>query len=153
VKIRTVSYSNRRKGFEVVTKISSYWFPYARLMSPVPPGESVVHCDVDEELGREGFCYRLSSGDEGAVHLDAVLEYNRDPGHVRTMMLHKLTVVARERIDLAGLSRREVIRRLSTSPAQLYRLLDPTNYRKSVDQMVALLTVLDCEVELVVSSR
>lgn len=153
MKISAVSHSNRRKGFEVVTRNANYWFPYSRLMSPVPPGEGVVHCDVDEELGREGFSYRLTSGEEGAVHLDAVLEYNRDPGHVRKMMLHKLTVVAQQRIEVAGLSRREVIRRLSTSPAQLYRLLDPTNYRKSVDQMVALLTVLDCDVELVVSSR
>ena len=46
-----------------------------------------------------------------------------------------------------------MIRRLGTSPAQLYRLLDQTNYAKSVDQMLALLSVLDCEVELVVKHR
>jgi hypothetical protein len=48
------------------------------------------------------------------------------------------------------LSRREIIRRLGTSPAQFYRLLDPTNYGKSIDALLSLLQVLDCEVELVV---
>jgi hypothetical protein len=35
----------------------------------------------------------------------------------------------------------------------LYRLLDQTNARKSVDSMLALLSVLDCEVELRVRPR
>ena len=51
------------------------------------------------------------------------------------------------------LSRREIIRRLGTSPAQLYRLLDQTNYRKSVDQMLSLLAALDCDVDLVVRAK
>lgn len=39
---------------------------------------------------------------------------------------------------------------LGTSAAQFYRLLDQTNYRKSVDQVLSLLHVLDCDVDLVV---
>ena len=39
------------------------------------------------------------------------------------------------------------LRRQGTSPTQLYRLLDQTNYRKSVDQMLQLLQVLDCDVQ------
>ena len=35
----------------------------------------------------------------------------------------------------------------------LYRLLDQTNYRKSVDQLLALLQVLDCEIDLVVRTK
>jgi hypothetical protein len=42
---------------------------------------------------------------------------------------------------------------LGTSPAQLYRLLDQTNYAKSIDQLLALLSILDCEVELVVKTE
>jgi hypothetical protein len=34
-----------------------------------------------------------------------------------------------------------------------YRLLDQTNYSKSVDQMVSLLNVLDCDVDLVVHAK
>jgi len=51
------------------------------------------------------------------------------------------------------LSKREIIRRLGTSAAQLYRLLDQTNYRKTVDQLVALLQVLNCEVDLIVRRK
>lgn len=36
---------------------------------------------------------------------------------------------------------------------QLYRLIDQTNYRKSVDQVLTLLQVLNCEVDLVVREK
>jgi hypothetical protein len=32
-------------------------------------------------------------------------------------------------------------------------LLDQTNYKKSIDQLLALLMVLDCEVDLVIHHR
>jgi len=50
-------------------------------------------------------------------------------------------------------SRRELIRRLGTSATQFYRLLDQTNYRKSVDQLLSLLQILDCEVQFVVRPK
>lgn len=105
---------------------------------------------VDEELGHEAFTYELASGEEGTVHIDQVLDYNRDPRYLSDLLLYKLTLVARERVERSRLSKRELIRRLGTSAAQLYRLLDPTNYAKSIDQLVALLSVLDCEVDLIV---
>ena len=67
--------------------------------------------------------------------------------------IYKLTLEAQKRIETSLLSKREIIRRLGTSPAQLYRLLDQTNYRKSVDQVLALLHVLDCDVDLVVRAK
>ena len=60
---------------------------------------------------------------------------------------------AQRRIAKSPLSEREIIRRLGTSAAQLYRLLDQTNYRKSVDQLVSLLQILDCEVDLLVRAK
>ena len=42
---------------------------------------------------------------------------------------------------------------LGTSATQLYRLLDQTNYEKSVDQLISLLQILDCDVELVVRAK
>jgi hypothetical protein len=51
------------------------------------------------------------------------------------------------------LSKREIVRRLGTSAAQLYRLLDQTTYRKSLDQLWALLQVLNCDVDLVVRTK
>ena len=43
---------------------------------------------------------------------------------------------------------RQLSRRLKTSPAQVYRLLDTTNYKKTVDKMLELLHVLDAKVEV-----
>ena len=54
---------------------------------------------------------------------------------------------------MSPLSKREVIRRLGTSATQLYRLLDQTNTRKSIDKLLSLLEVLDCEVDLVVRAK
>jgi len=61
-----------------------------------------------------------------------------------------LTLEAERRLAASPLSKREVIRRLGTSPTQFYRLLDPTNYRKSIDGVLELLRVLECDVDLVV---
>lgn len=57
---------------------------------------------------------------------------------------------ARRRVQASPLSKREIIRRLGTSATQFYRLLDQANYRKSIDQLLPLLHVLDCDVDLVV---
>ena len=108
---------------------------------------------VDPELGGDGFTYALDSGKEGTVHLDQVLEYNQDPDQLRDLLLYKLTLEAQKRVAKSPLSRREIIRRLGTSATQFYRLLDQTNYRKSVDQILALLQVLNCDVDLVVRTK
>ena len=72
---------------------------------------------------------------------------------MRDLLLYKLTCEALDRLEASPLSKREIIRRLGTSPAQFYRLLDTTNYRKSVDKMLSLLQVLGCEVELIVREK
>ena len=108
---------------------------------------------VDDELGSEAFTYELASGAEGTVHMDQVLEYNGDPRHQRDMLLYKSTLIAQQRVKSTLLSKRELIRRLGTSPAQFYRLLDQTNYSKSIDQLTALLAILDCQIDLVVKRK
>jgi len=72
---------------------------------------------------------------------------------MRDLLLYKLTIEARARIETTPLSKRELARRLKTSLTQIYRLLDQTNYRKSVDQVLGLLRVLDCDVDFVVKTR
>ena len=89
----------------------------------------------------------------GTVHVEQVLEYNRDPNYLRDLMLCKLTLEAQRRIAESPLSKREIIRRLGTSATQLYRLLDQTNYKKSLDQLVSLLQLLECDVDLVVRAK
>ena len=153
MKLRSVTYNNRRKAFEVKTATKKLSFPYAKT-DPRPTTEDPVkRVFVDEELGREGFTYELESGRTGTVHAEQVLEYNQDPGHLRNLLLYRLTLEAQKRVDASSLSKREIIRRLGTSATQFYRLLDQANYRKSVDQLLALLQVLDCDVDLVVRAK
>lgn len=153
MKIRSVSANNRRKAFEVETSTRIFTFPYAKVHPRPTPSNGVVSVFVDKELGREGFTYVLDSGKEGTVHIEQVLEYNQDPGYMRDMLLYKLSLEARKRVAASSVSKRELIRRLGTSATQFYRLLDPANYRKSVDQLLFLLQVLECEVDFVVRGK
>lgn len=153
MKIRSVVPNNRKRAFEVETSSRTYVLPYVKSDPQPTTNDRVVQVFVDEELAHEGFTYALRSGKEGSVHLDQVLEYNKDPGYLRNIILYRLTLEARKQVDSSRLSKREIVRRLGTSAAQLYRLLDQANYSKSVDQLLALLHVLDCDVDLVIHSH
>jgi predicted XRE-type DNA-binding protein len=153
MKIRRVTFNNRKKGFEVKTASRTYWFPYAKLEVKPLPDDPIARVAVDADLGREGFTYSLRSGKEGTVHVDQVLEYNQDPAYLRQSLLYDLTLEAQRRVEQSPLSKREIIRRLGTSASQFYRLLDQTNYRKSIGQLISLLRILDYEVEVVVRPK
>jgi len=153
VKIETVTANNRKKAFEVSTHRERYLFPYALLRTAPGADHRIEEVYPDEELGREAFTYRLSDGREDTIHLDAVLEYNRDPSYLSDLLLHRLTVEVQRAVESSDLSKRELIRALGTSASQFYRLLDPTNRTKSVGQMLALLHLLGREVEVVVTPR
>jgi hypothetical protein len=153
VKILRVGVNNRRKAFEVSVGSQTYLLPFCVLDTQPTSADKVAEVYVDPEIGSEGFTYKLQSGTEDSVHIDHVLEYNRDPAYLKDLILYGLSVEARARADRSSLSKREIIRRLGTSASQFYRLVDPTNYRKSIGQMIALLQVLDCEVEVVVKQR
>ncbi len=153
MKIRSARLNNRRRMFELTAGQRSFQFPYAKAQPSPTPADPVVELSIDRELGSEAVTYRLDSGREGTVHIEQVLEYDQDPGYLRDLLLYRVTLEAQARLEASELSRREIIRRLGTSPAQFYRLLDPTNRRKSLDKMLALLAVLDCEVDLVVRPK
>ena len=149
MKISAVRANNRRRAFEVRTGSGSYSMPYARLRLKPTPGDPVGVVFVDPEVGDEGFTCRLQSGREDTVHLDAVLDYNRDPDYMRRLLTYRLTLEAQAAVEESGLSKRELIRRLGTSPSQLYRLLDPTYDGKSVGQLLVLLHLVGREVAVV----
>ena len=154
MKIRKIETNNRKGEFRIVTYSGdSYVFPYVKADPQPESANMVADAVADRELDKEAFTYTLESGDEGTVHLDQVLEYNEDPTYLRDLLIHQMTVEAKERVEESGLSRRELARRLKTSLPQLYRLLDTANTKKSMNQLVALLQVLDCNVELVVTHR
>jgi len=153
MKIRSIGVNNRKKIFEVRASKKTLAFPFSKA-EPAPTSENpVVKVFVDSETSREAFTYTLESGKSGTIHVEQVLEYNQDPMCLRDLLLYRLTVEAQKRTAESALSKREIIRRLGTSAAQLYRVLDQTNYRKSVDQVLALLQVLNCDVDLVVRNR
>ena len=143
----------RRKAFEVRTSSRRLLMPFGKIEPRPTADDPVVRAFVDREIGSEGFSFVLRSGREGTVHVEQVLEYNRDPGHLRDQLLYALTLEAQKRVKASTLSRRELIRRLGTSATQFYRLLDQTNYRKSIDQLLSLLQLLDCDVRLVIRPK
>ena len=69
------------------------------------------------------------------------------------LLLYRLTLSAQEALDKTDLSTREVIRRLGTSASQFYRLIDPANQRKSISQVLKLLSVLGVNVEVRVKPK
>lgn len=148
MKIQSVRCNNRKKAFQVKVSKGMLPLPYSKIEPRPSARDPIVTVRVDRELGREGFTYVLKSGKEGTVHSEQVLEYNQDPHYLRDTLLYKLTIEAQRRVKASPLSKREIVRRLGTSATQLYRLLDQTNYNKSIDQLLSLLHVLDCEVDL-----
>ena len=153
MRIRSIRHNNRKKIFEIRTATKRLVFPFSKA-EPTPTTQDLItEVFVDEEAGREAFTYVLHSGRTGTVHVEEVLEYNRDPTYLRDLLLYQLTLEAQKQVAKSPLSKREIIRRLGTSAAQLYRLLDQTNYRKSVDQVLALLQVLNCDVDLVIRTK
>lgn len=151
--VKAVLANNRRKAFIVTSARGTYPFPFALLKVKPSPDDPIVELFVDEEIAKEGFTYVLQSGAMDSVLLDEVLYYNRDPQYIHDYLLFKLTVEAQKRVKESNLSKREIIRRMGTSPSQLYRILDTTYYGKTVDQILKLFHVLQCEVEVKVTPK
>src|SRR5258708_37960603 len=146
MKIRSASANNHRKVFEVRLGSRVLAYPYSRTDPQPSPTDTVQEIIIDPEVGREAFWYVLRSGARGYVHAEQVLDYNQDPSYMRDQRLYRLTVETQHRVKASPLSTREIIRRLGTSATQFYRLIDQTNYRKSLDQLLSFLQVLDCHV-------
>ncbi len=154
MKIRSVEMNNRKNEFTITTRSGSvYAFPYTKAVPRPGRDNRIKQLFVDEELASEAFTYLLESGEEGSIHIEQILEYNDDPAYFAELLIYKLSVEARKRVEKSGMSRRQLAQRLSTSVPQLYRLLDPSNSRKSVRQLITLLYVLDCDLNLVVKNR
>lgn len=148
MKIRSVIPVARRRAFSIRTARGSFEFPWSELDVVPSAADPVVEALPDPELGREGFTYRLASGAEGTVHVDHVLRFVRDPDYQRKELLYALTNEAIDTLAASGRTKRSLARQLGTSLAQLARLLDPANSRKSLDQLVRLLTALGRRVDL-----
>lgn len=153
MKICSVRQNNRKHAFEVTLWRRHLLCLYFKADPSPTTADPLVGVSVDDELGREGSTYRLASGREGSIHVEQVLDYNQDPAYMRDLLLYRLTIEAQRRVDAGPLSKREIFRRLGTSPAPFHRLLDPTDYHRSIDKVLLLLSVLECDVDLIVCER
>ncbi len=154
MKIRSVAVNNRKKEFSVTVYSGAiYNFPYSEADPPPCSGNLIEEVVVDKELGREAITYKLKSGEEGSIHIEQILEYNEDPKYMAELLTYRLSLEAQQCIENSALSKRQIAKRLKTSVPQLYRLLDPANASKSMKQLVALLHILNCDVDLVVKKR
>ena len=153
MKIRGVRNHPRRKAFEVRTARGGFTFPYDRCIPQPGVGDVVKALSIDDDTGRETFSYTLESGKTGVVHIEKVLDHNEEPAYMHQALLYRLTLDAVAKLKARPLSNREVVRRLGTSPSQLYRVLDATHARQQVDQMLGLLGLLGCDVEFVLRAR
>lgn len=151
MKITSVTADQRKREFRIQTATGQRLaYPFSQAGMEPARGTTFSELYVDPELGEEAFTYALDTGEEGSVHIEQVLEFNRDPSYMADLVTYKLTLAAREGLGESGLSRRYIAKRLNTSVPQLYRLLDPTNSRKSMAQLLALLHLLNREVEVVI---
>lgn len=153
MKIKKVKINNRKKSLEIETQKGVFSLPYSRLSLKPTSKDKIISAFIDKELGQEALTYILASGKEDSIHLDAFLDYNQDPDFIRQITLHKLTTQALTLIKKSDVSRHEITRRLKTSPSQLYRLLDPSNYKKSMGEMIKLLYVLGCHIEFNITKK
>ncbi|MDA3940885.1 MAG: hypothetical protein PF693_16495 [Spirochaetia bacterium] len=147
--IANIERNNRKKTFSVTSSKSTFIYPFAKL-DPLPTIDNPVDMIwIDDDFGGEAFSYKLRDGKSGTVHIDHILEYNREPNYMTELLLYKLTIEAKKYVEISPLSKREIIRNLGTSPSQYYRLLDQTNVTKSINKMLNLLQVLGCEMDII----
>ncbi len=147
MKINSVTLNNRKKTICIETRKGVLEYPFGKLDVRPTAKNGIKEIFVDSELGNEAVTYLLESGKENSVHVDAFLEYNRDPNYLRMLFLFELTIKAQYSMKKAKISKNEVCRRLGTSASQLARLLDQANHKKSVDRMLELLAVLGVNVK------
>ena len=74
--------------------------PRVRAGSPRPSADDpIVDIRVDREIASEGLAYTQASRREGTVHIEQVLEYNKDPRLFRDRVLYALTLEAQKRVE------------------------------------------------------
>ena len=84
MRIRSIRHNNRKKVFEIRTATKRLVFPFSKAKPTPTMQDPITEVFVDEDAGREAFTYVLHSGRSGTVHVEQVLEYNRDPTYLRT---------------------------------------------------------------------
>lgn len=151
-KISSVTMDKKKKLILVRSKNDEFLsLPFSRLSTVPSAGNPILDIWVDKELGSQAVTFKLKDGMVDSIPLDAFLDFNKDPEYLRSLELYQLTLKAEKLLDKSGMSKREVARRMGTSMSQLSRLLDATDQKKSIDQMMKLLTILGATVTVKVA--
>jgi len=139
MKIKAAIVNNKKKCLQIETSNHTFHLPFVKLRLQPTATNKITNILVDPELAREAVTYQLESGEEDSISVDAFLDYNKDADFMIQATLYQLTLTALKLVKSAQLGKREIARKLQTSPAQLYRLLDTTNTKKTLDQMFKLI--------------
>jgi Cro/C1-type HTH DNA-binding domain len=153
MKISRAVANSKKKEFVLQVGKNKLIFPFAKLKVRPSPSNPVVSVFLDSEVGHNAITYELKNGRQDTILLDQVLDYNKDPEYLRQATLYKLTLEAQKLLASLKISKRTLARHLNTSPAQVYRLLDQTFHGKTIDQMLKLLFVLGCDLDVVIRKR
>ena len=108
MKINTICLNNRAKTFCVETRKGTFEYPFARLDIRPTTKNGIREIFINSDLGREAVTYFLELGKENSVHLDAFLEYNKDPDYLRMLFLYELTVEGQKVMKISKLPKSEV---------------------------------------------
>ena len=146
MKIIDVENNNRTKRITISTKNGDLILPYAKLRLIPNKDNRISEIFVDPELANRAITYLLEDGQEDSVHMDAFLEFEQDPDHTRDMALHNMTLDALEKFEESDYTKSDLAQMLKTSRSQVNRLLDPSNYDKSLDEVLRLIGALGFEV-------
>lgn len=147
-RITSARFNNRKREICIIAGGKELSIPSSRLPLAPDSRDPVAAVFVDPELAERGITYRLKSGKEASLHMDAFLDYNRDPDFMGDLLKYRMTVLVLELLPMLRLSKSDIRRRLRTSPSQLSRLLDPANRTKTIDQLLRVLSVIGCELDL-----
>lgn len=154
MKIKKVKANNRKHAFDVTVKDGrTYVFPYSQLTVKPTGANRISAVEIDKELGGEGFTYQLESGESDTVHIDHVRHYAAEPVYVLEQVRHRMSLAAKEQVKKKVRAKREIIRRLSTSPSQLERLIDPANSKSTIDGLLKLLVACEIDVDFLVDGK
>ena len=146
MKIKTLEANYRKKCFVINVGKKEYSLPFVQVDTPPSTNNKIIDFYIQED--GKAIVYTLESGNEEGLHLDYFLDYNKDPDYLLEMLTYNLSIAAQEAVKKSKLSKREIARKLNTSPTALLRLLDQKNYTKTVNQMIKLFLTLNCFVEI-----
>lgn len=152
-KIRTVSFSNRKREFYVGVGKELYVVSYSYFSPSIFEGAIIAKAAPDPEQGNTGVEFHLKSGEVGWFHLDHVLAYVGDPEYWRKMTLYNVSLKAQKLFQEKKMSVRGLARAMNTSTAQIYRLLNQANYDKTLDQMFKVIKILGGDVHVDITSK